>query len=97
MHLLALGEAKFIEKVHSWVDNQLEMTPEISTISRIHSQEGIQKLWAKIWDKGSVWLQNTATPEPNTETFCRMGTLGLWPISLNTDGTQTGRQRIIHR
>lgn len=29
-----------------------------------------------MWDKGPIWLESLATPEPNTETVCRMGTLG---------------------
>lgn len=39
-----------------------------------------------MWDKGSIWPENIATPEPNTEKVCRMGTLGIWPNSLNTEG-----------
>lgn len=37
--------ATILVKVHSWEDKQLEMAPQTSTISGIHCQEGIQKLW----------------------------------------------------
>lgn len=39
-----------------------------------------------MWDKGSIWPENIATPEPNTEKVCRVTIWTIWPNSLNTEG-----------
>jgi len=49
-----------------------------------------------MWDKGSIWPGNIATPEPNTGRVCGMGTLGIWPDSLNTEEDRLVDKRLIH-
>lgn len=37
-----------------------------------------------MWDKGSIWPENIATPEPNTGRVYGTGAVGNWPNSLKT-------------
>lgn len=38
--------------------------------------------------RGPFGPENIATPEPNAERAYEMGTLGIWPKSLNTEGAR---------